>query len=126
MKEPYAVNYEHILRTPFPCRPSRLEKTNKNDEKINKTLSLLCLLNVYETPNRSESDSEDENQRCGRWIKPLKERKKLKNKSERQQRRKQLTPSQPPRLGELESIAVTHGAEKNHRQRHQSQLHSPG
>lgn len=36
-----------------------------------------------------------------------------------------LTPSLPSRLGELESIAVTHGAEEDHCQRHQSQLHSP-
>lgn len=79
-------------------------------------LSLLCLLNVYETSttvsqttetkasSAKERDTGDENNLSGR----------------------ELTPSLPSRLGELESIAVTHGAEKNHRQRHQSQLHSPG
>lgn len=40
-------------------------------------------------------------------------------------RKRALTPSLPSRLGELESIAVTHGAEEDHCQRHQSQLHSP-
>lgn len=33
-------------------------------------------------------------------------------------------PSLPSRLGELESFAVTHGAEEDHCQRHHSQLHS--
>lgn len=32
--------------------------------------------------------------------------------------------SMPSRLGELQNITVTHGAEKDHCQRHQSQLHS--
>lgn len=38
---------------------------------------------------------------------------------------KELTPSLPSCLGELERIAVTHGAEEDHCQCHQSQLHSP-
>ena len=40
-------------------------------------------------------------------------------------RKRELTTSLPSRLGELENIAVTHGAEEDHCQRHQSQLHSP-
>lgn len=40
-------------------------------------------------------------------------------------RKWELTPSLPSSLRELESIAVTHGAEEDHRQHHQSQLHSP-
>ena len=49
------------------------------------------------------------------------EKKEIKNK----QKKRELTPSLPSRLGELENITVTHGAEEDHCQHHQSQLHSP-
>lgn len=63
------------------------------------------------------------------WLRPQKRKpavlKRHNERDENKLRKRELTPSLPSRLGELESIAVTHGAEEDHRQRHQSQLHSP-
>lgn len=78
-------------------------------------VSLLCLLNVYDTSTtvtqttETKTSSAEEEDRS--------DTNKL--------RKRELTPSLPSRLGELKSFAVTHGAEEDHRQRHQSQLHSP-
>lgn len=77
-------------------------------------LSLLCLLNVFKTSTTvtqttvTKGSSAEEEER---------DQNKL--------RKRGLTPSLPSRLGELENIAMTHGAEEDHCQRHQSQLHSP-
>lgn len=107
------------VKAPTPRPPPPPIWKNK---KTNKTLSLLCRFNVLRDtqplrvrPQRGEPAAQQTDGTTGR----------KRDNNKRGQRRKGLTPVQPPRL-ELESIAVTHGAEKNHRQRHQSQLHSPG
>lgn len=78
-------------------------------------LSLLCLLNVYKTCTTVTQATEM------KASSAEKEERRDKNKL----RKWELTPSLPSCLRELESIAVTHGAEEDHRQHHQSQLHSP-
>lgn len=88
-------------------------KTNKTHVEINKMLSLLCLLNVYKTFTTVTQTTEM------KASSAEKEQRRDKNKL----RKWELTPSLPSCL--LESIAVTHGAEEDHRQHHQSQLHSP-
>lgn len=90
-------------------------KTNKPHVEINKMLSLLCLLNVYKTSTTVTQATEM------KASSAEKEERRDKNKL----RKWELTPSLPSCLRELESIAVTHGAEEDHRQHHQSQLHSP-
>lgn len=90
-------------------------KTNKPHVEINKMLSLLCLLNVYKTCTTVTPATEM------KASSAEKEEWRDKNKL----RKWELTPSLPSCLRELESIAVTHGAEEDHRQHHQSQLHSP-
>lgn len=73
-------------------------------------LSLFCLWNVHKTwePDRRNKSQHAEEETCVKeWN------------------LRELTPFLPPRLGELDSIAVTHGAEEDHCQHHQSQLHSP-
>lgn len=88
-------------------------KTNKTHVEINKMLSLLCLLNVYKTFTTVTQTTEM------KASSAEKEQRRHKNKL----RKWELTPSLPSCF--LESIAVTHGAEEDHRQHHQSQLHSP-
>lgn len=78
-------------------------------------LSLLCLLNVYKTSTTVTQTAETKGSSAEE------EEKGDQNKL----RKRELTPSLPSRLGEFENIAVTHGAEEDHCQRHQSQLHSP-
>lgn len=90
-------------------------KTNKPHVETNKMLSLLCLLNVYKTFTTVTQATEM------KASSAEKEERRDKNKL----RKCKLTPSLPSCLGQLESIAVTHGAEEDHRQHHQSQLHSP-
>lgn len=90
-------------------------KTNKTHVEINKMLSLLCSLNVYKTSTTVTQTTEM------KASSAEKEERRDKNKL----RKWELTPSLPSCLRELESIAVTHGAEEDHRQHHQSQLHSP-
>lgn len=66
------------------------------------------------------------------WLRPQKRKaaswrgrkKEIKTHCERE-KSGELTPSLPSRLRELQIIAVTHGAEEDHCQCHQSQLHSP-
>lgn len=84
-------------------------------------LSLFCLLNVYKTSTAVSQTTEMK----GSSAEEIQTTEGERDKNKLRGKERVLTPSLPSSLGELESIAVTHGAEEDHCQRHQSQLHSP-
>lgn len=85
-------------------------------------LSLLCSLNVYKTSTTTVTQTTVTK---GSRLKRKKRKKKEIKTHWKREKSGELTPSLPSRLRELQSIAVTHGAEEDHCQCHQSQLHSP-